>query len=166
MPKTIHRSPLIVLSCFTLCFLFFLQRSWNTFRWTCELWIVLCAGITLCKHKTAKKKKKKEGCRISNFLEKMSLLLSVWGRKQILGKLGFFNHLWVEERAEIPIHFPYVSSFSVLVCSITSISLSHPVHPSTALCSPLPRTEFELSSLPQQSLFTRWYFCPPKMCRF
>lgn len=87
MTKTIHRRALIVLSYFTLFFPFFSKGVETHFVEPVRFGL-FCVVVSLCVSTTLKKKK---SCGVSNFLEKMFLLFSVRGRKEVRGKLEFMG---------------------------------------------------------------------------
>lgn len=119
---------------------------------------LFCVVVSLCVS-TALKKKKKKSCGISNLIVKNVFTPLSLGQKTSSWKTGIYGGFLIISKYKTELRFqstfPVVPHFPVLVCSITTIPLSHPLLPSVAFLSALPRREFELSSLPQQTLFTR-----------
>lgn len=138
MTKMIHKSALIFLSYFTHFFspkkrleIYFVDP------FNLELFgVVVLLGIS---------SKLKNAVEYLISLKRSFLLLSVWGKKQVLGKRVVWVFLTISvSRRELNFQdtCPFVPHFPVLVCShYHHPLLSHPVHPTMAFLSPLPRTE-------------------------
>lgn len=153
MTKTMHKSALIVLSYFTLFFPFFSKGLEMHFVEPVNFGL-FCVVVSLCVSTALEKKA----------VEYLISLIKRFYSSQFGAENKFLENwdLWrvfftiSKYRRELRFQstFPVVPHFPVLVCSITTTPCHTQCIPQ-AFLSALPRTEFELSSLPQQTLFTR-----------